>query len=163
MATLSSLRRSAPAGFLPLLGGLVLVVALLVLMLAQGGRTVANETLAPELARALELATTDAARDGVQIVVTSGLRSHEEQQRLWEEAVQQHGSAEQARRWVLPPEESAHVTGEAIDVAGEGADWLVRHGYRYGLCQRYANEWWHFELRTTPGTACPSLQPDPGS
>lgn len=61
---------------------------------------------------------------------------------------------------MLPPEESAHVSGAAVDVAAEGADWLKAHGWRYGLCQRYANEWWHFEVRTQPGGTCPPLQQD---
>ena len=30
----------------------------------------------------------------------------------------------------------------------EGAQWLEKHGGRYGLYRVYDNEWWHFEYRT---------------
>ena len=33
--------------------------------------------------------------------------------------------------------------------------WLRQHGNRYGLCQIYANEMWHYELATEPGGICP--------
>ncbi|MFC7759444.1 hypothetical protein ACFQY4_16625 [Catellatospora bangladeshensis] len=39
----------------------------------------------------------------------------------------------------------------------EADRWLQRHGGAYGLCQIYANEIWHFELRSQP---CPPMLPD---
>jgi D-alanyl-D-alanine carboxypeptidase len=64
---------------------------------------------------------------------------------------------------VLPPEESEHVTGRAVDVGPEaGIAWLREHGVRFGLCQRYANEPWHFErLAGAKGSACPPMEAHP--
>ncbi len=141
---------------------LALVLGSVALRTGQPG-TGSRTALAPSLAHALEQARADAAQAGVEILITSGRRSAEEQQRLFDEAVERYGSAEEAAQWVLPPEESAHVSGEAIDVAAEGADWLVAEGWRHGLCRRYANEWWHFELLTEPGAVCPELVPHAGA
>jgi D-alanyl-D-alanine dipeptidase len=48
--------------------------------------------------------------------------------------------------WVLPPDESHHVRGTAVDIAPrQAARWLDRHGARYGLCRTMEWEWWHFE------------------
>lgn len=112
--------------------------------------------LDPELLAAVRKAAEDARAAGVELRVTSGWRSKDHQQRLFDEAVVRLGSVEEARRLVSTPERSAHVTGEAIDIGPtDAADWLIRHGADYGLCQVYANEMWHFELLTSPGGACP--------
>ncbi|WP_308198680.1 M15 family metallopeptidase [Hoyosella sp. YIM 151337] len=117
--------------------------------------------LDPALAAAFRQAQTDARRDGVDMWITSGKRSHAEQQQMWENGIRTHGSPEAARRWVLPPHESAHVSGHAIDVGpAAGAQWLARNGNRYGLCRTYENEWWHFELAALPGQPCPPMVPD---
>ncbi|WP_245821763.1 M15 family metallopeptidase [Lentzea waywayandensis] len=109
-----------------------------------------------ELLTAMRKAAADAKLAGVELRVTSGWRSAEHQQRLLDEAVELYRSEEEARRWVHPPEKSAHVTGKAIDIGPTNADdWLIQHGADYGLCQAYANEMWHFELLTTPGGQCP--------
>lgn len=121
--------------------------------------TIAN--LDPDLLDAVRAAATDAREDGVELVVTSGWRSREHQQRLYDEAVAEHGSEEEARRYVSTPDTSAHVTGDAVDIGPtEADDWLIRHGADYGLCQVFANEIWHFELATTPGEPCPPMLPD---
>lgn len=105
--------------------------------------------LAPPARAAFEAARTEALwRDGELIGLTSGHRDAHEQARLFAEAVRRAGSPELARRWVLPPEESRHVSGTALDVRPtEGARWLERHGQRYRLYRVYDNEWWHFEYR----------------
>ncbi|SDP51600.1 D-alanyl-D-alanine carboxypeptidase [Klenkia soli] len=105
---------------------------------------------------ALQDATTAARDDGVTVQVTSGWRSAALQQALFDQAVAEHGSVEEARRFVLTPELSQHVTGRAVDVAPYDAmDWLSRFGSDYGLCRTYANEAWHFELVTSRGGECP--------
>lgn len=116
-----------------------------------------------DLLRALRSAATAAADDGVAFTVTSGWRSPGYQAQLLREAVSEHGSAEEAARWVATPETSAHVSGDAIDLGPTDAlSWLSQHGADHGLCQIYANEPWHLELR--PGAAergCPPMYADP--
>lgn len=121
------------------------------------------EGLTPALARSVRLAVEAAAADGVDLQITSGWRSAQRQAQLHAEAIEKHGSVERARQWVLPPEESEHVTGRAVDVGPEAAAaWLRSHGVRFGLCQRYANEPWHFErLAGAKGSACPPLEAHP--
>jgi len=117
--------------------------------------------LEPELRAAMQSAAHDAIADGVDFVVTSGWRSAAYQQSLLDEAVVEYGSAEAAGEFVLTPEESRHVTGEAVDIGRTDANsWLSQHGSDYGLCQTYANEMWHFELATGPGGDCPAQLPD---
>jgi D-alanyl-D-alanine carboxypeptidase len=114
-----------------------------------------------ELLAALQKAARSAERDGVHFVVSSGWRSERYQRELMEQAVTRYGSREEAKRFVLSPEKSAHVKGEAVDIGPTDADdWLGRHGSAYGLCQIYANEMWHFELATGPGGTCPPQRPD---
>lgn len=104
--------------------------------------------LLPELVDAFQRAHAAAAADGVELVITSGYRTPERQQQLFDEAVAEYGSSEEARQWVLPPGESNHVRGSAIDVGPvAAADWLQQRGAAFGLCQTYINEWWHFEHR----------------
>lgn len=100
-------------------------------------------------------------RDGVLIGLTSGHRDAVEQGRLYAEEVARSGSPRAARRRVLPPEESRHVLGGALDVRPtEGARWLERHGAAHHLYRTYDNEWWHFEYR--PGGP-PARLPHPGA
>ena len=118
--------------------------------------------LDPELLGALRRAATDAGHDDVRIRIDSGWRSPEEQERLLREAIAKYGSEAEAARWVASPTRSAHVSGDAVDVGPDGARaWLSAHGARYGLCQTYANEPWHFELRAeAPGQGCPAMYAD---
>ncbi|MFF0490482.1 M15 family metallopeptidase [Nocardia sp. NPDC003482] len=112
--------------------------------------------LDPALAAAYTLAEQEAHAQGVPLSITSGYRTPAEQQRLWEDGIAEYGSPEAARRWVLPPEESTHVQGKAVDVGPEeGAHWLEVNGNRWGLCRTFDNEYWHFEMTTTPGGVCP--------
>jgi hypothetical protein len=107
---------------------------------------------------AFTAARTDALwRHGQLIGLTSGYRSPLVQQRLFDEEVRRSGSPAAARMLVLPPAESNHVKGTALDVRPhEGARWLEEHGARYDLYRIYDNEWWHFEYRPdtcgTPAT-----------
>jgi LAS superfamily LD-carboxypeptidase LdcB len=131
-------------------------------MPALGNDTTTAE-LDPDLAAALRRATADARVDGVDIQVTSGRRSAEHQERLLRDAIGRYGSKEEAARWVATPETSPHVSGDAIDVGPKAAtDWLAQHGAAYGLCQIYANESWHYELRLSAvDEGCPEMYADP--
>ncbi|MFT4259629.1 M15 family metallopeptidase [Microbacterium sp.] len=126
-----------------------------------GTPAVAN--LDAELLAALRAAATAAERDGVRLQVNSGWRSAAYQEQLLADAVEKYGSAEEAARWVATPEHSEHVSGDAVDLGPvAGQDWLSRHGAEFGLCQIYANEPWHFELRAmAPANGCPEMYEDP--
>jgi len=119
--------------------------------------------LAPDLLDALRRAATDAEAVGVGLRINSGWRSPRYQRRLLQDAVIKYGSQEEAARWVSTPETSAHVKGEAVDIGPpDAAAWLSRHGAAYGLCQIYANEPWHYELRPDAvGVGCPPMYADP--
>jgi D-alanyl-D-alanine carboxypeptidase len=120
--------------------------------------------LDPALREALRLAEADALADGIRFEVTSGWRSDRYQQWLLEDAIERYGSEETARRFVATPDASRHVTGDAVDIVPLDAQlWLSQHGWRYGLCQTYANERWHFELATAPGSTCPEMKADAAS
>ena len=113
---------------------------------------------------AFTAARTDALlRHGQLIGLTSGYRSPAVQQRMFDEQVRRSGSPTSARRLVLPPAESPHVRGIALDVRPyDGALWLERHGAAYGLYRRYDNEWWHFEYHPDGGST-PLRRPSPAA
>src|SRR5688500_13062238 len=119
--------------------------------------------LDPDLLGPLRQAATDAADDGVEFFVESGWRSPEYQNQLLREAVSEYGSEEEAARWVATAETSAHVSGDAVDIGPVAATaWLSKHGARYGLCQIYRNEPWHYELRLeATSRGCPRMYADP--
>ncbi|WP_370326015.1 M15 family metallopeptidase [Euzebya sp.] len=119
--------------------------------------------LDPALLAALRDATVAAAEDGIAIVVNSGWRSAEHQDQLLAEAVAEHGSLEEAARWVATSTTSPHVSGDAVDIGPfDAMDWVARHGAAHGLCRIYANEPWHVELRPDAvERGCPPPYPDP--
>ena len=118
--------------------------------------------LDPSLQQALRRAAKAAANDGVKLQVTSGWRSTAYQEQLLREAIAEYGSAEAAARWVATPKTSAHVSGDAVDIGpAEAATWLSKHGARYGLCQIYRNEPWHYEVRPDAVNGrCPRMYAD---
>ncbi len=119
--------------------------------------------LDPVLLSALRRAASDAARYGIRFVVNSGWRSGAYEEHLLQQAISKYGSEEQAARWVATPSTSLHVKGEAVDLGPSSATaWLSAHGAVYGLCQIYANEPWHYELRPEAvEQGCPSMYADP--
>jgi hypothetical protein len=127
-----------------------------------GGTRASISNLDPDLLAAVRAAARDARTDGVELRITSGWRSRAHQQRLYDEAVAEYGSADEARRYVATPDASAHVTGDAVDVGPTDAMyWLGQHGARFGLCQIYGNEPWHFELRAgAAADGCPEMYAD---
>jgi LAS superfamily LD-carboxypeptidase LdcB len=104
--------------------------------------------LDPDLLGALRRAATEAAADRVEFVVNSGWRSPQYQEKLRQDGITKYGSEKEAARWVTTPDRSAHVLGHAVDIGpAEARAWLSEHGAKYGLCQIYRNEPWHYELR----------------
>jgi D-alanyl-D-alanine carboxypeptidase len=116
-----------------------------------------------DLLSAVRQAATDAAGDGVEFLVDSGWRSPAYQEELLREAVSKYGSEQEAAPWVATPDTSPHVSGDAVDIGpSDAAAWLSEHGAEYGLCQIYANEPWHYELRPEAvDQGCPDMYADP--
>jgi hypothetical protein len=143
--------------------------------LGEAGGTMPNGTTAfddevpgvanldPALLRALRRATTDAGGDGVELVVNSGWRSPAYEDELRRQAIAKYGSEAEAARWVATGTTSPHVSGDAVDIGPVHATpWLSAHGAAYGLCQIYANEPWHYELRPDAiAHGCPRMYADP--
>jgi zinc D-Ala-D-Ala carboxypeptidase len=102
-----------------------------------------------------------ARKEGINLVVTSGFRTAARQEYLFQRAIAKYGSAEEASKWVLPPDKSHHPDGIALDINYPGdpddTKWLELNGYKFGLCRVYKNEWWHFEPLVAPGETCPPL------
>jgi len=98
---------------------------------------------------------------GFNIRITSGFRSQQLQERLFNNAVKKYGSENEASKWVLPKDVSHHPWGIAIDVNYPGdrkaVKWLEDNGSSFGLCPVYLNEWWHFEPVIAPGEPCPPM------
>jgi LAS superfamily LD-carboxypeptidase LdcB len=109
----------------------------------------------------LEKMIMDAEEDGICLVVVSGYRTYEEQQRLYHEA--------KDKSLVAIPGTSEHELGIAVDLGacpmsdgirddntqrlelrkpfGELPEyaWLVKNGASYGFSQSYENEPWHWK------------------
>lgn len=119
--------------------------------------------MTPDTQRALATVQEAARRDGITLTVNSGYRSAAYQQRVYDCWVRQLGSPTAARQRALPPQDSAHVAGYAMDVAPQkAAKWLEKTGGGYGFCRRYGNEAWHFEFQKSYRTdGCPQLLPQP--
>jgi D-alanyl-D-alanine carboxypeptidase len=119
--------------------------------------------LDPALLAALRQAAIPAADDGVEFYVTSGWRSPAYQNQLFRKAVATYGSEAEAAQWVATADTSPHVSGDAIDIGPfDATAWLSEHGTRYGLCQIYRNEPWHYELRPEAiDHGCPPMYADP--
>jgi zinc D-Ala-D-Ala carboxypeptidase len=119
--------------------------------------------LDPKLLRALRRAATNAAGDGVEFYVNSGWRSRKDQEQLFREAVSKYGSKKEAARWVATPGTSTHETGNAVDLGhSDTTAWLSKHGAKYGVCQIYRNEPWHYERRPDAvDHGCPPPYADP--
>lgn len=114
-----------------------------------------------ELGERFDRALDIAAQHGIELYLNSGKRSVEEQDQLFADAIIQYGSEEEAERWVMRGDNSAHVTGDAIDVGPwEGMTWLAENSWEFGLCRVYENEPWHFEVRGEIGEDCPPLLMD---
>jgi D-alanyl-D-alanine carboxypeptidase len=118
--------------------------------------------LDPALLGVLRRAATRAADDGVKFFVNSGWRSPNYEEQLLRQAISKYGSEKEAARWVATPNTSAHVSGDAVDMGPDATAWLSEHGAKYGLCQIYRNEPWHYELRPAAiDHGCPPIYADP--
>jgi len=125
------------------------------------------KALVPQFKARYEAAKVAAKKKGYTLAITSGYRTLEQQKILFKRAVERNGSVAAASKWVLPPAKSNHPWGLALDInygvggtkGKKAAAWLEKNGYKYGLCRRYENEWWHFEPLVAPGQPCPVMEP----
>jgi hypothetical protein len=103
-------------------------------------------------------------REGLGLM--SGYRSEERQAELWAEALQKYGSEAEARKWVAPPGNSYHNSGQAVDLSWNGKslkdapkeviDWVHANAGKYGMYFPMAHEPWHIEPSgTRSGTVAP--------
>ena len=118
----------------------------------------------PQVLARFHSAQAAAKEIGIEMSIDSGFRTTETQNYLYQRAIKEHKTAEEAKKWVLPSDLSRHPWGLALDVnlhhEKSGASWLEANGATFGLCRVYENEWWHFEPLTAPGGICPPLEPD---
>ena len=87
---------------------------------------------------------------GTQIL--SGYRTPEEQQILWDRALQKYGSPAAARKWVAPPGSSQHNHRNAVDLhymTPEARKWAHANAAKHGLKFPLKNEAWHVEVSET--------------
>jgi len=118
--------------------------------------------LEPNLILAWRAVEKAANADGVIVCLNDGKRSRAQQQATFDDYVAQYGE-EVAKQYVLPPDKSAHVIGNAIDVQPAAAfNWLTKTDGAFGLCRIYDNELWHFEFKKSyAADGCPALLPNP--
>jgi hypothetical protein len=83
-----------------------------------------------------------AAKDGVKLQIESGLRTHAEQEKLYQAYLNGTGNL------AAKPGTSNHESGEAIDyVNNAGAfDWLKKNAANFGFHGNVAGEPWHYSL-----------------
>lgn len=85
---------------------------------------------------------------GFSITITSGYRSPERQQKLWDAALKKYGDPEIADNWVARPGKSHHGMGIASDLgfsSGAARNWAHRNAQRFGLFFPMDWEPWHIE------------------
>lgn len=113
-------------------------------------RTDSMVNMEPELSGALANMFNNAPPEiQSQLRVTSGFRSNDTQQRLWNDAVAKYGSEAAARRWVAPPGKSQHNFGNAADLkylSEDARQWAHANAEKYGLTFPLSNEDWHIEV-----------------
>ena len=118
----------------------------------------------PQVLARFHSAQAAAKAEGIRMTIDSGYRTVETQNYLYQQAIKEHKTPEEAIKWVLPGDLSRHPWGLALDVnlhhEKSGASWLEANGATFGLCRVYENEWWHFEPLIAPGGICPPLLPD---
>lgn len=91
--------------------------------------------------------------------ITSGYRSTDVQQRLWEDALAKYGDPEIADNWVARPGTSNHNHGAAVDLKfldPAAQEWVHQNAAKYGLHFPMSWEPWHVEMIDGQPTAVPN-------
>jgi zinc D-Ala-D-Ala carboxypeptidase len=116
-------------------------------------RSAETRYMRAEAATAFNQLVEAAAKDNIELKMTTAYRSYSFQKNLFENYVKKEGE-EAANRYSAKPGESEHQTGLAVDVSAESVDyqlteafgetkegkWLVKHAYEYGFILRYPKE-----------------------
>lgn len=93
----------------------------------------------------LEMLFEAGKRENINLVATSGYRSYESQEEIYERELKKNG-IRYANKYVAKPGKSEHQSGLCIDVTNEGryfggetreAIWLAENCYKYGFIIRY--------------------------
>ena len=123
----------------------------------------AGMKLNKEAYEAFKKLANDAKKEGFTIVILSSYRTHEYQDKLWNDRKNKSG-IEKADAYAARAGSSEHETGLAIDVADynnpvnfeeqEAYQWMLNNSYKYGYILRYAEgkeditgydyEAWHY-------------------
>lgn len=91
--------------------------------------------------------------------LTSGYRSPQVQQQLWDEALRKYGDPQAARKWVAPPGRSRHNHGTAADLkfmSPAAQQWVHANAANFGLAFPLKHEPWHVELADARGGQAPA-------
>lgn len=106
---------------------------------------------------------------GAGLQVYSGYRSPELQARLYANALERYGSEAEARRWVAPPGNSRHNTGQAADLKWNGVRldqapeeiqaWVRENAARFGLDVPMEWEPWQVEEAGARGQPIGTVSP----
>ena len=94
-------------------------------------------------ARAFRAMRAAAARNGINLKLVSGFRTHEKQQQLYREW--RRGTGNPAAR----PGFSNHQSGRALDISVDSdpiREWLKANAKRFGFHRTVRNEPWHWEF-----------------
>lgn len=112
-------------------------------------------------------AADEALGEGLQVY--SGYRSPELQARLYADALERYGSEEEARKWVAPPGNSRHNTGQAADLKWKGVRldqapeeikaWVKANASRFGLDVPMEWEPWQVEEAGARGQPIGTVSP----
>jgi murein DD-endopeptidase MepM/ murein hydrolase activator NlpD len=135
-------------------------------LVAAGG----GEELQKDAVAAFDKMQSAARSAGIDLSVVSGFRSVADQTDLWNNQVQQQGSAKAAAKISAPPGYSEHDTGYALDIGANGVanltagfentpayDWLSKNAGSFGFEQSFTrtsaigadNEPWHWRFTGT--------------
>jgi len=103
---------------------------------------VAGAEVEAKTAKAFRKMASAAAKQGIQLAIRSGFRSHDKQKELY---------ARFRRGWghmAAKPGFSNHQSGRAVDIYIEEYkvyEWLKKHAHKFGFKKTVRREAWHWE------------------
>ena len=107
-----------------------------------------------DAAHALEELFAAANTDGMHLIATSGYRSYDTQELIYQRKIKNTGSVEKANLLVAIPGTSEHQLGLAMDLKcktvqnlhpsfadSKEGQWIAAHAHEFGFIIRYKEEW----------------------